>query len=428
MNSRKMKLNSRTCFVNGQKRMELSLGDHMEIKKQIEELYKALNNSERTDKAELKREIGCCINSLIVYFNAVVSEQLYYSSTDDKERKVYEMKLRDEQRSEKHDDCIRACARLNEICRLVNVSEIFDFDIKDRRKVAATCGLIAGELFFSNLNNEGALKDCLTFADRNIHDLDVFANVFAKNLTEELSWRYDDKKFEPLCWDDKDNNLIVEYSDPNGKRERISEEIDLSRLYEPGYINKQVNLFMWDIASIYEADENGEEPPARSPKNSHANTLSRFERITELFVSEFKGWCDEKVANYEGDYDWAIHDICELMSNAFYTDDRKIADLISPFDIEKIETVLNSWGDYYQFRYAEDVKDKYIGDLTLKNWILTRDGESSKLRISLMKKGYFYIRLVEKQKNGFYQDGTTMYSYNYESLDHWIWSWSSGRF
>lgn len=150
----------------------------MNTTKQIEGLYKALNDSELPNKEELKREAGCCINSLIDYFHTVVDEQLYYSSTTVDERNSFIMKQKDEQRSEKHDACIRACSRINEVCRMLKFSEIFDFDMKDRRKVAATCGLIAGELFFSNLNNEGTLKDYLTFADRNIHDLDIFA----KNL------------------------------------------------------------------------------------------------------------------------------------------------------------------------------------------------------------------------------------------------------
>ena len=102
----------------------------------------ALNNSELPNKEELKRETGCCINSFIEYFNSVVNEQLYYSSTNTQERKVYEMKLRDEQRSKKHDDCIRACYRLNEICSAVNVDKICNVDIKDRTQVAQFCGYI----------------------------------------------------------------------------------------------------------------------------------------------------------------------------------------------------------------------------------------------------------------------------------------------
>lgn len=138
--------------------MELSLGDHMG-KKQIEELYKALNNSEHPDKEELKREAGCCINSLIEYFNSVVNEQLYYSSTNTQERKVYEMKLWDEQRSKKHDDCIRACCQLNDTCSVLNVDKICSFNVEDRTQVAQFCGYFISSLYFSNIRcNEDLTK------------------------------------------------------------------------------------------------------------------------------------------------------------------------------------------------------------------------------------------------------------------------------
>ena len=72
----------------------------LNITKQIEGLYKALNDSELPDKAELKCEIGCCNNSLIDYYHTVVNEQLYYSSTAADERNSFIMKQNDEQRSE----------------------------------------------------------------------------------------------------------------------------------------------------------------------------------------------------------------------------------------------------------------------------------------------------------------------------------------
>ncbi len=140
------------------------MGDHMEIKMQIEKLYKALNDSELPDKAELKREIGCCINSLIDYYHTVVNEQLYYSSTAADERNSFIMKQKDEQRSEKHDDCIRSCARLNEICQAVGVEPLCDFDITDRRRVAEFCGFVVSELFYSNINCKDPMASWLSFS------------------------------------------------------------------------------------------------------------------------------------------------------------------------------------------------------------------------------------------------------------------------
>ena len=59
----------------------LSVAD-MEINKQIEELFEVLNNSDLPNKEDLKRETVCGINTFIDYFNTVVSEQIYYSSTN----------------------------------------------------------------------------------------------------------------------------------------------------------------------------------------------------------------------------------------------------------------------------------------------------------------------------------------------------------
>ena len=139
----------------------------MEINKHIEELFMALNNSELPDKEELKRETGCCINSLIEYFNSVVNEQLYYLSTNTQERKVYEMKLRDEQRRKKHDDCIRACCQLNDTCTVLNVDKICNFDVEDRTQVARFCGYFISSLYFSNIRSGEDLNKWLDFCPLN---------------------------------------------------------------------------------------------------------------------------------------------------------------------------------------------------------------------------------------------------------------------
>ena len=133
----------------------------MEINKHIEELFMALNNSELPNMEELKRETGCCINSFIEYFDSVVNEQLYYSSTNTQERKVYEMKLRDEQRSKKHDDCIRACCQLNDTCTVLNVDKICNYDVEDRTQVAQFCGYIISSLYFSNIRSDENLNKWL---------------------------------------------------------------------------------------------------------------------------------------------------------------------------------------------------------------------------------------------------------------------------
>jgi hypothetical protein len=80
------------------------------------------------------------------------------------------MKQKDEQRSEKHDDCIRSCARLNEICQAAGVEPLCDFDITDRRRVAEFCGFVASGLFYSNINCKDSMASWLSFADKTMAD------------------------------------------------------------------------------------------------------------------------------------------------------------------------------------------------------------------------------------------------------------------
>jgi len=123
----------------------------MDIVKRVDALYEALDNSALTDKAELKAEVKCCIDAMMHYFSVVSDQQLRYLGNSKNKLNISYMKGIEKLRSESHDDAINACSRLNEICREVNVDDVCDFDTNDRRKVAEFCGLLAGELFFSNL-------------------------------------------------------------------------------------------------------------------------------------------------------------------------------------------------------------------------------------------------------------------------------------
>ena len=231
----------------------------MNITKQIEGLYKALNDSELPDKAELKRETGCCINSLIDYYHTVVSEQLYYSSTAADERNAFLMKQKDEQRSEKHDDCIRSCARLNEICLAAGVEPLCDFEINDRRKVAEFCGFIVSSLFFSNINCEDPLASFLSFADAGRSDTEIFINVIKDLVIEKLNSRFDDIKFVCHKVYVECDFLYFDYEDSFGYRETVGMNVDTGSLYLHGYVNRTADRFYWDIVSSYLTKEDAAE-------------------------------------------------------------------------------------------------------------------------------------------------------------------------
>lgn len=398
----------------------------MDINKRLIDLFKKLDNSELTNKAELKAEVKCCVDAMMQYFSVVSDEQLH--CIEKTNNNLTSIMMLEKKRSKAHDDAINACSRINDICHEVKLDEVFDFDTTDRRKVAAACGLLAGELYFSNLDNETTLKDYVTFADRNLYDTECFAWVLARNVAERLSCYSYIENFEPVYASLKDKTVELEYSDSKGKRVSVCDEIDVSRLYEPGYINKQVNLFLWDIVSVYDAEADGVKPaPKPKPQeNNHNNTLDRFERITELFVSEFKGWVDDQVDLHSGDYDWIIHNICELMVSEFNTHPDKMADIIPPFDFKLLDSKMNSWSEYYHFSYEETAAPEWLVDYSVKYWILTNEDESRRLCISLSNKGYFHLWIEEKQKNGSYSERSNMYSYNLESLDFWLWKWSNG--
>ncbi len=228
------------------------MGDHMEIKMQIEKLYKALNDSELPDKAELKREIGCCINSLIDYYHTIVNEQLYYSSTVADERNSFIMKQKDEQRSEKHDDCIRSCARLNEICQAAGVEPLCDFDITDRRRVAEFCGFVVSELFYSNINCKDPMASWISFENPDVSDSDVFAKVYADFVTNKFNRRFSEIKIS--CEDARIecDEIFFVYKDSKGEGNTLVGDIDMLRLNEYGYISKRINETYLFLVSVYE--------------------------------------------------------------------------------------------------------------------------------------------------------------------------------
>lgn len=117
-------------------------------------LFQAIENSTVNNKDELKKETLFCLNCFINYFNTVVSENLYYSTTPAHLQNTYMMKARDEQRREAHDVCVSACFRINEICSVVHVAPFCNFNTEDRHQVAEFCGYLISTLYFGNIQYE----------------------------------------------------------------------------------------------------------------------------------------------------------------------------------------------------------------------------------------------------------------------------------
>ena len=368
------------------------MGDHMEIKMQIEKLYKALNDSELPDKAELKREIGCCINSLIDYYHTVVSEQLYYLSTTADERNSYIIKQKDEQRSEKHDNCVRSCSRLNEICQAVNIEPICDFDTNDRRKVAEFCGFAANSLYFSNITGGDKPTDDIYSTEIEQSVVDLFVSVFENRLAEKLQIRFSELQFQwfnaYIMESVEGVFLYVEYEDSNGYRDYPKSEIDLRNIRFPGYIDKVVDRFYWEIVSDRLArEEKVADLIIRLPEPK-----DRLEKLLNRFNAEFIEWRKSKLEDCDGDVNRLIQYICQLMYDVFHTQDSALDDLLSPIDKNEIEEKLKCWSKDYQFVY-EDYS--YAGQDDQKIWQLSKESVNSVFRVNLTQEGYINLRWIK---------------------------------
>ena len=129
------------------------------MKNLINHIYELCKAMDLEEKADLKDELKECIDVLERYFQIVVREKEYYSFTPKEKLNVPTVEAYDTQRRSAHDDCIRACYRLNEICSAVNIDKICNVDVEDRTQVAQFCGYFISSLYFSNIRcNEDLTK------------------------------------------------------------------------------------------------------------------------------------------------------------------------------------------------------------------------------------------------------------------------------
>lgn len=117
----------------------------------VTKLFEVLEASELAEKDEIKRKIVSCIDMLERYYQIVISEEMYYSSSPVEEFNATMVNAYDSRRRAAHDDCITACYRLNEICVILNIEKICNVNVEDRTQVAQFCGYIILNLYFSNI-------------------------------------------------------------------------------------------------------------------------------------------------------------------------------------------------------------------------------------------------------------------------------------
>lgn len=125
-------------------------------------IFDAIDKSDTENKDKMKSEVWSCVFDFIAYFECVVREYFYYSSTPKEKQRAVDMIIRDRQRRSKHDLCIYDCTMLNMICSSLNIGNICDFDLEDRTKVAQFCGYVVCSLYFGNIKEDVAVNEWMS--------------------------------------------------------------------------------------------------------------------------------------------------------------------------------------------------------------------------------------------------------------------------
>ena len=359
--------------------------------KHITSFYKALECSEIPNKEELKREAKCCFDAIRHYVSVVSDEQFYCVEYPYEGFNAPYRKMLEKQRSEAHDAAINACSRLNEISRALNIGDFCYIDINDRKKVAGFCGYIASSLYFYNIQYEELWGKCLESADVYTNDVELSLSVFMDLLTEKLRKRFYDKVFICHDADYRGDKLCLDYEDPEGCRQTISSDISFEKTDEPGYLNKLVDRFFWDIVTTYLAKEVKENEQIPGPPE----TQEKMKKLLQVFNAEFSHWSKYRLEELEGNSNRLIQEICQLMCDEFYTRTWALTDLIVPIDQNELEEKLKTWSDEYQFSYEERDPDRYQ-----KSWCLSKEGVSSTLDVNLTDEGsVFVVQVKQIDKN-----------------------------
>lgn len=112
------------------------------------------------EKAEIKKDIISSVNCFIDYFNQVVSMEIRAASiTTWGMAEEFIFKSMDEERGRRHDLCVAACYRLNNICHSLGLPKFYAGTIEDRHEIAAFCGVVVSDLYFRGIREERTFDD-----------------------------------------------------------------------------------------------------------------------------------------------------------------------------------------------------------------------------------------------------------------------------
>ena len=125
-------------------------------------IFEAINKSDAENKDKMKNEVWSCVSDFNTYFECVVRENCYYSSTPKEKQRAADMIIRDRQRRSNHDLCMYDCAVLNMICSSLDIGNICDFDLEDRAKVAQFCGYVVSSLYFGNIRKDDEVDEWMS--------------------------------------------------------------------------------------------------------------------------------------------------------------------------------------------------------------------------------------------------------------------------
>ncbi|MBP5780315.1 MAG: hypothetical protein J6X34_03660 [Clostridia bacterium] len=142
-----------------------------------------------------------------------------------------------------------------------------------------------------------------------------------------------------------------------------------------------------------------------------------FIAARDIFHKELDRWITDLLNDCHGDYNAAVSELCQVMSEKFHTPSGKLKDVAIYLDANLIEHIIVSLSKELDFKYsrisqsANDIK---------KEWILIKKkhGNRSILSIQLCTENYIHICSET--------EGWNLFAYSYRILENAISSWVNG--
>lgn len=186
------------------------------MKTYLSEFFERLEATSLSNKEEIRAGAKHDLNVFINYFNTVVSEAVYYSTTPKDDLNTYMMKNYDETRREEHNRCVQACFELNKYCEQIGFPKICDFELEDRHKIAEFCGFVVSSFYYGNIGIERSFDDLVQEFAHNVPDDDEAMEARFR-MAVEIAKAKARAKGKPVAgYDTERGEAYVEY--PDGRR------------------------------------------------------------------------------------------------------------------------------------------------------------------------------------------------------------------